>query len=131
MKAMTVHVTPDTQAHVLPVWLEKLVVVMALPLLSLVGLVLAVIIRLTSDGPVFLSRSVIGQGGEVVTEYRFRCVYTDATQRQWKAQTLGEASGRDPRVTPVGAFMLASGFNKLPRLLNVLKGELNLMGQGL
>lgn len=126
MKAMTAPQIARPQAAAMPAWLESLAVIMALPLLLVVGLVIFLAVRLSSRGPVFLSRTLQGKDGAPIKEYRFRCVYMDATQRQWKAQISGETLTRDPRVTAVGAILLSSGLNKLPRLLNVLKGELHL-----
>jgi exopolysaccharide biosynthesis polyprenyl glycosylphosphotransferase len=100
------------------------------PLLA--GIALA--IKATSPGPaVFRSRRP-GIGGQSFDCLKFRTMHTDAEQRQEELESLNEASGplfkirRDPRVTRVGDFLRRYSLDELPQLVNVLRGEMSMVG---
>lgn len=106
----------------------------ALLLLSpLLGLI-AVLIRLTSPGPALLRQPRAGENGRPFEMLKFRTMVTDAEQR--RAEVLaGTLSGQpvhkrpdDPRVTPLGRFLRRYSLDELPQLVNVLKGEMSLVG---
>lgn len=120
------NIDPKAARAGLPVFAEMALVVFALPMLLPLMALIALAIRVTSPGPVILTRTLEGQNGRRYREYRFRCVHMDATKRQWQAQLQGHTSDRDPRLTAVGHFLLVSGLNHLPRLFNVLKGDIRL-----
>ncbi len=86
-------------------------------------LVVAVVIRLTSPGPVFYRALRVGLGGRLFRLYKFRTMVVDA-------EYLGPpVTGKDdPRVTSVGRFLRRTKIDELPQLLNVIKGDLNLVG---
>jgi len=86
-------------------------------------LVLAVIIKLTSKGPVFYVQERLGRGGKPFNMYKLRTMRVDAEKDgpKWCAQG-------DPRVTPVGRFLRKSHLDELPQLLNVLRSEMSLIG---
>jgi exopolysaccharide biosynthesis polyprenyl glycosylphosphotransferase len=110
--------------------------------LSFVGLVLlaplllavAVLVRLTSRGPVLHRSLRPGIGGKPFDCLKFRTMYADAEQRQEELEPLNEASGpifkirRDPRTTPVGRFLRRNSIDELPQLINVLRGQMSLVG---
>lgn len=104
-------------------WAVALVAfVMVLPLLG----VLALLVKMTSRGPVFYVSDRLGQNGRVFRLYKFRSMRVDSPQilgEDGKVLTLAN----DPRVTPIGKF-LRLGFDELPQLFNVLKGEMCLIG---
>jgi len=107
-----------------------LLVLFLSPLLA--GLALAV--RLSSRGPVLYRSPRPGIGGDIFHCFKFRTMAIDADQRQADLESLNEASGalfklrRDPRLTRVGGFLRRFSLDELPQLLNVLRGEMSLVG---
>lgn len=119
----------------------------AFALIFLFGILLpiALLIKLTSKGPVLFRQTRIGQHGKAFTFLKFRSMYVnnDATihkdyvTRFIAGQTeLNSTDGKpgvykitnDPRVTPLGRFLRKTSLDELPQLLNVLKGEMSLVG---
>ena len=103
-------------------------ILVILPLAIPVFVVLALAIRLGSPGPVLLGLCSTRRDGRSFTAYRFRSVYVDARARAFRADCAGAEPAADPRVTPVGAFMLQTGLNRLPQLLNILAGNMTFFG---
>jgi exopolysaccharide biosynthesis polyprenyl glycosylphosphotransferase len=112
-------------------------IVGAVVLLLLLSPLLAVIsaaVRLTSRGPILFRSIRPGIGGEPFACMKFRTMRTDAEQLQADLESLNEASGplfkirRDPRLTRVGALLRRYSLDELPQLLNVLRGEMSLVG---
>ena len=100
-----------------------------LPLLA----VIAMAVRLTSEGPVFYRQRRVGKGGRHFIFWKFRTMYTQGPSRRELAKK-NEGSGhlfkmrRDPRVTPVGRWLRRLSLDELPQLFNVLAGEMSLVG---
>ncbi|MFP4163674.1 MAG: sugar transferase [Chitinispirillaceae bacterium] len=89
-----------------------------------VWLAVAAVIRMTSPGPSVYKQERVGQNGKTYTMYKFRSMYQDAEKRsgpQW-------ASENDPRITPVGRFIRKTRLDEIPQFINVLKGEMSLVG---
>lgn len=105
---------------------QRLLIVVALPTLLVVGMLIALAIRLSSTGPVLLRLTRENAQGQSYEELRFRCVWMDAPSRYFQSQMRGEFGGRDPRLTPVGDMLIRSGLNRLPRAYNVLMGHVPL-----
>ncbi|TCJ15258.1 sugar transferase [Rubrobacter taiwanensis] len=105
-----------------------------LVVLSPLLLAVAVLIKLTSPGPVFFKQKRVGADETVFLCYKFRSMYQDAERRQAELEAENEADGaifkirKDPRVTPVGRFIRRWSIDELPQLINVLKGEMSLVG---
>jgi exopolysaccharide biosynthesis polyprenyl glycosylphosphotransferase len=109
---------------------------------SLAGLVVlsplllgvAVAVKVTSPGPILYRQKRVGADEEVFLFYKFRSMYRDADRRQAALEAKNEAEGAvfkmrdDPRVTPVGRFIRRWSIDELPQLINVLKGEMSLVG---
>lgn len=108
-----------------------------LTLFAVPGLVIAVAILLTSDGPIFYREHRIGRYGRMFRIWKFRSMYSDAARRthiadaesgdkvlEWRMRK----SGHDPRVTPVGRFLRKWSLDEVPQLINVLRGEMSLIG---
>ena len=101
-------------------------------------IVLAVLIRLDSPGPIFFAHWRIGKDGEKFPCYKFRSMIPNAQEVLEKyLQEHPEAKDEwdrdfklkdDPRVTKLGAFMRRTSLDEFPQLLNVLKGEMSLVG---
>ncbi|MFD2370802.1 sugar transferase [Brevibacillus sp. GCM10020057] len=110
-------------------WLMKrcfdiLVSSFMLILLSPVMLVLYVLIKLTSPGPAIFKQERLGEGGRSYLIYKFRSMVADAESRTGPVL----ATAHDPRITPIGKWMRATRLDEIPQLLNVLKGEMSLVG---
>jgi exopolysaccharide biosynthesis polyprenyl glycosylphosphotransferase len=126
--------TLDNTQRVLKRTLDVAVSVVGLVLLSPLFLVVAVAIRLDSPGPVLFRQKRIGADEKVFLCYMFRSMQEEAERRQRELETLNEAQGPvfkmrdDPRVTRVGRFLRRWSVDELPQLVNVLKGEMSLVG---
>lgn len=107
---------------------------LALIVVSPVMLLAAALIKLTSPGPVFFSQKRIGQNKRKFTIYKFRSMAVDAEAKMRQLEHLNEVTGPvfkmkdDPRITPVGKFLRKTSIDELPQLLNVLKGDMSLVG---
>ncbi|MDP9340568.1 MAG: sugar transferase [Actinomycetota bacterium] len=95
----------------------------ALVLLSPSFLVVAVLIRMTSAGPVFYRQERVGRGGRVFRIWKFRTMVSDADRLGPKV-----SPGNDPRITRVGAALRRWYVDEFPQLLNVLAGQMSLVG---
>jgi lipopolysaccharide/colanic/teichoic acid biosynthesis glycosyltransferase len=103
-----------------------------------VMLVLAALIRLDSKGPAVFRQSRITRGGRTFTFYKFRTMFTDALERFPQLYDYDFSDGNfegsyykiadDPRNTRVGRWLRRTTLDELPNLLNVLKGDLSLVG---
>ena len=104
--------------------LDVLLSLLALVVLSPLLLVLAVIIRATSPGPVFFRQKRVGQYKSHFMIYKYRTMRTDAPKDQ-PTHLL-----KDPNayITPVGRFLRRSSLDELPQLFNILRGEMSLVG---
>jgi len=102
--------------------------------LSPVLLALALAVRVTSRGPVFYRSSRPGMGGQPFDCLKFRTMRVDAEEEQPRLEQLNEADGalfkirEDPRLTPVGRFLRRFSLDELPQLVNVVRGEMSLVG---
>lgn len=103
----------------LDVTLVVLAAVIALP----VGLVLAVLVRVTSRGPALHRARRVGREGEPFTLYKFRSMRTDAA-----TTGPGITAGDDARITPVGRLIRRTKLDELPQLWNVLRGDMSIVG---
>jgi len=103
--------------------------------LSPLFLLAAVLVRATSKGPVFFRQKRVGLGGDVFEMLKFRTMVADAEQQQqrlaaanvYSADPLFKLQG-DPRITPFGMFLRRSSLDELPQLVNVMRGEMSLVG---
>ncbi len=104
--------------------------VVATPIL----LVAALLVRLTDPGPVLYRQQRIGIDGEPFTLYKLRSMKVNADRLKAKLADHSDGNGvmfkmaRDPRITPVGRFLRRYSIDELPQLLNVLKGDMSLVG---
>ncbi|MEP6977894.1 MAG: sugar transferase [Thermoleophilia bacterium] len=107
-----------------------LVLILGLPF----WLVIAMAIKLSSSGPVFFRDRRIGLGQREFGMFKFRTMYADAAERQPELEEQNEAAGAlfkirdDPRVTPVGRVLRRLSLDEVPQVLNVLRGEMSLVG---
>ena len=114
--------------------LDWLLSLMALILLFPLFLAVAVAIKLDSRGPVFFVQTRIGKNGKPFSMYKFRSMCVDAEKQLHKFAAMNERDGpvfkiaNDPRVTRVGRFIRRTCIDELPQLLNILKGDMGIVG---
>ena len=103
-------------------------------LTGIITVFLAPAIRIDSPGPVFFSQVRVGKNGRRFKIYKFRSMYIDAEERKKELEAQNEMNGlmfkmeNDPRVTKVGAFIRKTSLDEFPQFLNVLKGDMSLVG---
>ena len=119
--------------RVLDVVLGALVLAVFLPLM----VVLAILIKLGSPGPVMFRQQRVGRGGVAFDILKFRTMHTDSTARlaadaellkRYEDNDFKLPIGEDPRITPLGRILRRSSLDELPQLLNVLRGQMSLVG---
>jgi exopolysaccharide biosynthesis polyprenyl glycosylphosphotransferase len=105
-----------------------------LALLAPLFAVVALFIWMTSRGPIFYRQERIGLNKRRFRIYKFRTMVMNADRLMAQLEQHNEVSGpvfkikNDPRITPIGRFLRRSSIDELPQLLNVLKGEMSLVG---
>lgn len=105
-------------------FLDILVSAVALVVLSPLLLLLAMLVRLTSEGPAIFKQKRIGKDGKVFEIYKFRSMCVGA-----EGQGSGVYSGKgDARVTKIGKILRATSLDELPQFVNILKGEMSFIG---
>jgi exopolysaccharide biosynthesis polyprenyl glycosylphosphotransferase len=87
------------------------------------GLIAAIMIKATSRGPIFFRQERTGQGGRPFVMFKFRSMYVDTP-----AYGRSPESSHDKRITPAGRFLRKTSLDELPQLLNVLLGQMSLVG---
>lgn len=111
-------------------------------LISLFGLIISlpvtipvmIAIKLEDGGPIFYTQTRVGKDGEHFAIFKFRSMITDADAKKKELQDLNEIDGamfkmsEDPRVTKVGKFIRKHSIDELPQLINVLIGDMSLVG---
>lgn len=103
-------------------------------LLSPIFLIISILIKIESDGPVFFKQERVGKNGKHFFMYKFRSMVVDAEELRKKMDHMNEMSGPmfkmkdDPRITQIGKFIRKTSIDELPQLVNILKGEMSLVG---
>jgi exopolysaccharide biosynthesis polyprenyl glycosylphosphotransferase len=121
---------PALIKRMLDIVLSLLLLAFATPIL----LIAALLIRIESPGSIFFAQERVGLNKRTFRFYKFRTMCADAEKRQKDVEHLNEVEGpafkvtNDPRITKVGRFLRRSSIDELPQLLNVLKGEMSLVG---
>ncbi|WP_083766122.1 sugar transferase [Symbiobacterium thermophilum] len=106
--------------RVLDLSLSIPLLIMLLPVMAAVALA----IKLFSPGPVFFTQKRVGLNGKEFVLYKFRTMVVDAEKRTGPVL----ATANDPRITPIGEFLRATRLDELPQLINVVRGEMSLVG---
>lgn len=100
----------------------------------IIGIFVAIAIKIDSPGPVIFSQNRVGKNGRHFKMYKFRSMYIDAEERKKELLQQNEMQGAmfkmtdDPRVTKVGKFIRKYSIDELPQFFNVLKGDMSLVG---
>jgi lipopolysaccharide/colanic/teichoic acid biosynthesis glycosyltransferase len=126
--------------------IDALASVVGLILLSPLFLAIAVAIKLTSNGPVFFKQERVGQYGKLFTVFKFRSMYTDndhTVHKEYVMKLIANQAERngssgtgdgvykltnDSRITPVGRFLRRTSLDELPQIINVVLGDMSLVG---
>lgn len=123
-------VLSDLHTGLMPEWqqnikrvLDLVIAFFSLILLSPLLLYIAIKVRLSSKGPIFYTQERVGYKGTPFTMYKFRSMYVNA-----EASGPALSSDNDPRITPWGRIMRKWRLDELPQFLNILKGEMSLIG---
>jgi lipopolysaccharide/colanic/teichoic acid biosynthesis glycosyltransferase len=98
--------------------------IVALVTLSPLFVVIAILIKATSDGPLLFTQNREGLNGKVFRMYKFRTLHWAASD----LSGLNAVKARDPRLTRVGAFLRRTSFDELPQLFNIILGDMSLVG---
>jgi exopolysaccharide biosynthesis polyprenyl glycosylphosphotransferase len=104
-------------------------VIMAIPIS-----IVALIIHLTSPGPIIFRQRRAGKHGKPFVMYKFRSMHSDAEMRRAELEPFNQMQGPvfkvedDPRITPFGRWLRRTSFDELPQLVNVLMGDMSLVG---
>jgi lipopolysaccharide/colanic/teichoic acid biosynthesis glycosyltransferase len=125
----------------LPIWkraLDLTLIFILAPGLLFLGGLLAVLIKLGSPGPVFFRQRRVGFKGQEFVCFKFRTMRVDADADSHRKHTLELIRSqtpmikldarRDPRMIPLGSLLRVSGLDELPQLINVVRGEMSLVG---
>lgn len=104
--------------------LDFVLSLVALVILSPLFLIIAILIKIDSNGPVFFKQERLGKNGKVFLIYKFRTMVDNA-------ENIGTGlftNEKDPRITKIGSFLRKTSLDELPQLINILKGEMSIIG---
>jgi putative colanic acid biosynthesis UDP-glucose lipid carrier transferase len=125
VKVLNLVAAPDRGLHVLPKEIfDRLFALCTVIALSPLFIAIALAVKCSSPGPVLFRQYRKGMNGDVFAIYKFRTMYQGADQ----PGTVTQARKGDARVTPVGALLRRTSLDELPQFLNVLKGEMSVVG---
>ena len=114
--------------------LDIAIIVLASPVLLLIGAIVAIAIRIESEGPIFYNAPRVGENGSHFNMIKFRSMILDADKLRDHLINTQELDPRhpkiknDPRVTRVGRFIRTTSLDELPNLVNVLMGHMSIVG---
>ena len=116
-------------------FMDIILSILAIIIGSPVFLLTALLIKITSPGPIIFSQIRVGKFGRHFKFYKFRSMYIDAEARKAELMAQNESADgvifkmkHDPRITPVGRFIRKFSIDELPQLFNVLLGDMSLVG---
>jgi lipopolysaccharide/colanic/teichoic acid biosynthesis glycosyltransferase len=140
-KGLAVGDSGEATTNGLPIWkraLDLTVILVLSPAVLLIGSAVALLIKVGSPGPVFFTQKRVGFRGRQFTCFKFRSMRVNAetdSHRQHTQQLIKSCTPmikldarKDPRLIPFGPLLRTSGLDELPQLLNVLCGEMSLVG---
>jgi exopolysaccharide biosynthesis polyprenyl glycosylphosphotransferase len=124
----------ETVAPVLKGLFDKIVAIAALIVFSPILALITLAIVLDDGGPALFTQTRVGQDGQPFTVLKFRTMVVDAELRKEALLALNEGDGvlfklrKDPRITTIGSFLRRTSLDELPQLLNVMLGDMSLVG---
>ena len=104
--------------------MDILISIIAMVILFPFCMMTAILIKLTSKGPIFYSQIRSGKDGKDFEIYKFRTMKTDAEKESGPVWALA----KDNRITPIGNFLRKSRIDEIPQFINVLKGDMSVIG---
>lgn len=113
---------------------DKIASLILLVVFSPIMVCIAIMIKLTSKGSIFFVQERVGINGKIFNFYKFRTMIQDADKQKQKLIKANEMDGpvfkmsNDPRITKIGRFLRKTSLDELPQLLNVIKGDMSLVG---
>jgi exopolysaccharide biosynthesis polyprenyl glycosylphosphotransferase len=131
---ITAYSSPDGWPLLFKRILDIVFTLAVLAVVSPLLLAVALLVKLTSNGPVFFRQERIGRNKRRFLIYKFRTMVHNAENMQPELERLNEASGpvfkirHDPRITPIGRVLRRTSLDELPQLFNVLRGDMSLVG---
>lgn len=108
--------------------LDFVFALIALPIFALIYIVVAPIVHFTDGGPVFYCGERIGRDGRLFKMYKFRSMRVNAPDIRLSDGSTYNGED-DPRVTKIGKMLRATSIDEIPQILNVLKGDMSLIGE--
>ena len=102
--------------------------------LLIITVIFGPLIKLESPGPMFFAQKRAGKNGRIFKMYKFRSMYADAEERKKELMAQNEMNGlmfkmeNDPRITKIGGFMRKTSLDEFPQFINILKGDMSLVG---
>lgn len=136
----TTHLQTVTASGGIPWWkraLDITLIVLAMPIVVPLGLLIGAIIKIVSPGPVFFQQERVGYCGRRFMCFKFRTMFVNADTAMHKDhledlmasnRPMSKLDGGDPRVIPGGIWLRALGLDELPQLINVMRGDMSLVG---
>ena len=130
LSSNTIYGYPSIVKRMMDITLSSALLFLSIPIF----LVVPVAIKLTSTGPVFFNQQRVGFGKRKFLLYKFRTMNCDAEKEQTELECRNEVSGpvfkikNDPRITALGKYLRKYSIDELPQLINVLKGDMSIVG---
>ncbi len=130
LTSSTIYGYPSTLKRLIDLVLSSGLLFLTIPIF----VVAALAVKLTSSGPIFFAQTRIGFGKRKFRLYKFRTMNTDAAEKQAELEGLNEVRGPvfkikdDPRITSLGRYLRKYSIDELPQLINVLKGDMSIVG---
>lgn len=131
---LDVQVGPSFGGRIAKALMDRVAGAVLLVVASVVLIPAAIAVKMTSPGPALYRQTRIGTHGRPFTMYKLRSMCTDADRRLVELATQSDGNGtmfkmrRDPRVTSVGRFLRRYSIDELPQLINVVRGDMSLVG---
>jgi Undecaprenyl-phosphate glucose phosphotransferase len=125
MPTVLVSRRPLSEQQMVVKWIEdKVIALGALMVAAPIMLVAALLVKVTSKGPLFFTQDRFGFNGQAIKVLKFRTMYTDRGDSSGRQRTVKN----DPRVTPIGRYLRRYSIDELPQIFNVLKGDMSIIG---
>lgn len=115
-------------------FLEPIAGIILIILIAPIMFFISILLKLESKGTIFIKQKRLGKNGQQINIFKFRTMYSNSEQLRNKFMSSNEQEGPvfkikyDPRITQMGRFLKKTGLDSLPQLINVIKGEMSIVG---